>query len=315
MTKSTKKIGVVIPTYERPKNRQSENDFVIEAVQSVLDQTIQVNDIVIAIDGKSTYLKNKLSALFPHEPIKVLESNKKVGGSQTRNLAFDNLDPADEFVAFLDDDDKWLPEKIKYQLVACEKEKDTNFFIFTNVIYDECGGDKIRPINQIASNENAANFIFKRDGYITTSSLLIPCETFAALRFTDGLKKHQDWDLILRASLIKHTRMVQISMPLVWYRMQYPGRKNSVSSVVDWHFSRNWMRQFKKLVDRDVIESFDKNQVLPGFIDDHKMNKLEKFTSYLSISRDFKFGVFNSYLRKNVFPIFISRFQRRKING
>ncbi|WP_257874770.1 glycosyltransferase family 2 protein, partial [Oenococcus oeni] len=305
MRNNIPKVGVVIPTYERPDHSEA-NGFVLEAIQSVLDQTVPVNDIVVSIDGSSTNIKSLIKNNF--KGIKIIESVEKVGGSKARNNGFDSLDVNDQFVAFLDDDDKWYQNKLKEQLNEALKQTDSRYFIFTNVVYDEPDGQKIRPINRISNNESATDFIFLRQGYITTSSLLIPFETFNNIQFKNGLKKHQDWDLIFRSNLINGIRMIQIFEPLVWYRMQYSGRNNSVSSVIDWKFSHNWIIGFNNLISKKVIASFDKDQVLPGLISDHELGILNKIYFYLIVSLDFNFGIFNWYLLKRMFFVLFNHF-------
>ncbi len=317
MTKRIPKIGTVIPTYEKPKDRFIENNFVLEAISSVLKQSLPINDISIVIDGKSNYIKTKIRKTFSKQKskIKITETIQKKGGATARNIGFDNLDPKDKFVAFLDDDDKWYPKKLEKEVAVAQKQKQDNYFVFTQTRYDKKAGPKVLPKNYLSPNGNPAEFIFLHNGFITTSSLLIPKKLFNNIRFTDGLKKHQDWDLILRANFFHHVHMIQISLPLTWYREQYEGRQKSVSTLVDWRFSLFWIRKFKKYLNEKVVEAFERTQVIPGLIHDPTLNKLKKVYLFFSIvSKDYNFGIFSPFLFRKIFlPAFINRIKKSKI--
>jgi len=104
-------ISVIIPTY-------NSEHFIIETLRSVEGQTVLPREVIIVDDGSSDgtvkvvtdYAKgSKLS-------IRVLRNNRRKGPSGTRN--FGVLSATSEFIAFLDQDDLWLPGHLE-QISAC----------------------------------------------------------------------------------------------------------------------------------------------------------------------------------------------------
>ena len=101
-------VSVVLPTHNRK--------FFLEiAIRSVLEQT-ERNIELIVVDDASTdgtsELLNQLASL--DNRIKLLRNDKSLGGGGARNIGI--AASSGEWVAFLDDDDEWLPTKLNRQL-------------------------------------------------------------------------------------------------------------------------------------------------------------------------------------------------------
>lgn len=107
-------VSVAMPLYN------CEN-FVLDSVQSVLSQTY-VNWELIIIDDKSTdHSYSIVKELADNEPriqLHQLKSNK--GAAEARNYAIELAQG--KYIAFLDSDDLWLPEKLEKQIGLMEKE-------------------------------------------------------------------------------------------------------------------------------------------------------------------------------------------------
>ena len=106
-------VSVIIPTYNR-------FSFLLNAIESVMQQTYKNFEIIVVNDGSSQkeYYQNKLP-----KNIKLinLETNQKnligfVSEGYIRNFGIEIAEG--EYLAFLDDDDIWLPEKLEIQLDA-----------------------------------------------------------------------------------------------------------------------------------------------------------------------------------------------------
>ena len=99
------KISVIIPTFNRL-------DFIKDAIDSVLSQSYVVDEIIVvdnnSTDGTNTLIKKK----YPQ--IKLIQE-KKQGVSNARNTGI--LNAKNDWIAFLDSDDQWLPKKIQLQLL------------------------------------------------------------------------------------------------------------------------------------------------------------------------------------------------------
>ena len=101
------KISVIIPTYNRRKS-------LITAIQSVLDQTYQVSTIYICDDGSTDDSFHEIQKINDSR-IRWLDCGRNYMPSVPRNYGIQQCLDAD-YIAFLDSDDIWLPEKIEIQL-------------------------------------------------------------------------------------------------------------------------------------------------------------------------------------------------------
>jgi len=95
-------LSVVIPTHNRPRLLQ-------HAVSSVQAQTERPYELVIIDDGSEPPIDPTAFVDSPI-PIRVIRNNKALGAAAARNVGVENAQG--DFIAFLDDDDTWLPEKL-----------------------------------------------------------------------------------------------------------------------------------------------------------------------------------------------------------
>ena len=114
------KISVIIPTFNRL-------DFIKDAIDSVLSQSYVVDEIIVvdnnSTDGTNTLIKKK----YPQ--IKLIQE-KKQGVSNARNTGI--LNAKNDWIAFLDSDDQWLPKKIQLQLENIKNNFNNPLFVHTN---------------------------------------------------------------------------------------------------------------------------------------------------------------------------------------
>jgi len=103
-------ISVVIPFYGR-------KDWLIEALKSVLNQTYKDFEIIVVDDGNPEDLTEVIRAL--DGKIRYIRVNHS-GRSRVRNIALENANG--DYIAFLDADDIWLPDKLEKQIKFMESK-------------------------------------------------------------------------------------------------------------------------------------------------------------------------------------------------
>jgi glycosyltransferase involved in cell wall biosynthesis len=115
MTSNT--VAVVIPAY----NSQS---TIVRTLQSVEHQTLRPTEVIIVNDNSSDNTVDAISdfAKTSHLNIKVLHTNKNVGPGSARNTGWDNA--SSDYVAFLDSDDTWHPQKLEIQIREMDKNPE-----------------------------------------------------------------------------------------------------------------------------------------------------------------------------------------------
>ena len=205
-------VSVIIPTYNR-------FDLVHRAIQSALEQTY-ANLEVIVVNDCSTDKRYYDGSLEKYERTKVIHLPKNqrdvynVTAAQgaVRQIAIESA--VGEWIAFLDDDDRFLSDKIERQLTAIEKTPhlmcSTNMYI----VNSEMSVTGLYLRQSLPTVFNSA--LIRQVDYINNSTVLIhhsilkkagPCLP----------EKHEDWRLWLRCLL--YTDCLYLSDPLVFYMM------------------------------------------------------------------------------------------------
>src|SRR4030043_1639450 len=116
---------VVIPTYNR-------SAFLKEALQSVLDQTFQDFEVLV-IDDHSTDNTKEVVESFYDDRITYILNDRARGGAGTRNAGI--FRARGEWVAFLDDDDIWLPKRLDLLFLKCRQVDEGVGLIYTGGAY------------------------------------------------------------------------------------------------------------------------------------------------------------------------------------
>jgi glycosyltransferase involved in cell wall biosynthesis len=117
-------IAALIPTY----NRRSQ---VCAAIESVLSQTVKVDEIIVIDDGSTDGTSDAIRTKYGSRVI--LFSQENAGASAARNHGI--REAKSDWIAFLDSDDIWLPTKIERQLEALGQFGYKAGFCFTDITY------------------------------------------------------------------------------------------------------------------------------------------------------------------------------------
>ena len=227
-------VSVVVPTRHRA-------ELVQNAVTSVLRQDFESIEVLIVVDGEDRRTSEVLGT-FRDPRLRVIELAAGVGGAEARNIGV--REAQGEWVAFLDDDDEWLPHKLSRQMVSARQSAALWPVISSRLIARGPEGELIRPLRSYDSTRPVSEFLFcrkpLRDGpyAMQTSTLMMRREMVLAVPFRKGLKRHQDWDWLLRAERVPGVAFTVLSEPLVVYSMG-DGRE-SVGRGQDWDFSMKW---------------------------------------------------------------------------
>lgn len=210
------KVSVVIPTHKRA-------DSILNAINSVLNQTYQNIEIIVVSDGRD-YLTDKAVENFVESgQIKYLSYEDSKGANYARNQGIKAS--SGEAVAFLDDDDEWNERKIEKQVNVFQNDKSIGLVYTGNFnIYNDL---KIKysyiPTKQgdLSSNIFEKNYIGSTSSVMVRKDLLIKVEGF-----DEKLPAIQDYDLWIRICQIANVGVV--SEPLLYYYNEL--NNNQISS-------------------------------------------------------------------------------------
>jgi len=118
------KVSTVIPTY----NRRAQ---VLGAIESVLRQTVSVDEIIVVDDGSTDGTPELVRERFGSR-VKVVQQ-KNAGAAAARNRGIHEAQG--KWIAFLDSDDLWLPTKMERQMEALARFGDRVGLCFTDCIF------------------------------------------------------------------------------------------------------------------------------------------------------------------------------------
>jgi glycosyltransferase involved in cell wall biosynthesis len=192
---SSSRISVVIPTIRRPQ-------IVCQAIQSVLAQTYSDFEIIVVIDGPDADTAAAL-ARIDDKRLRVIALTQNVGLAEVRNIGSQHA--VGEWVAFLDDDDEWLPEKLARQVAAAEAMGGSRVFVACRYIEQNSDFKRILPYRFPESGEPLSEYLFCRRGLSSVCGLLQPSTYFVSRRLVlevpfRRLRPHEDFDWLMRIS-------------------------------------------------------------------------------------------------------------------
>lgn len=204
------KVSVVIPAYNCEK-------FISTAIESVLGQTYGDYEIIVVNDGSTDKTDEALSR-YASKIKKIYQPNK--GPAEARNMGIANSEG--EYVAFLDQDDAWLPDKLRMQVEVMEKnDKFGLVYTDTYVLKDKefSNTDSLcRRSFQIRQPHGGSvvKYLFL-DNFITTSSVMVRKECFSEIgTFDPSVVPSEDYDRWLRIAAAYEIGF--IDAPLVKFR-------------------------------------------------------------------------------------------------
>ena len=251
-------VTAVIPTRNRP-------ELVCRAVRSALAQTYANLEVVVVIDGPDPSTVQALEAL--NEPrLRVVALEENVGGSEARNIGVRGA--KGEWIALLDDDDEWFPNKTDLQIRAAKQSSHLPVVVACQYIDRTLREDRIRPRVSQRRNQPISEFLFCeislfqfREGFLQTSTLMVPRSLLVDVTFTPGLKRNQDTDWLLRAIPMTKTEVLIVPIVLaVFHNEHVDGR---ISKHADWQDSFNWALEARTLFTRKAFAFYLATQCLP----------------------------------------------------
>ena len=158
------KVSVIIPTHNRA-------EFLRCAIESVLRQTFTDLEIIVS-DDKSTDHTQEVVKGFKDMRIKYIFNDGHNGPSATRNKGI--LASEGEYIAFLDDDDEWLPDKLQRQVEILGKSQPNICGVYSNRLFIEKTTGKIisdNPGADILKGNLLHQLVIKNP--ITTSTAVV----------------------------------------------------------------------------------------------------------------------------------------------
>jgi glycosyltransferase involved in cell wall biosynthesis len=240
-------VSVVIPTRHRPK-------LVLRAIHSVLNQTHREIELIVVVDGPDAATVTAVQSV--EDPrLQLVINPRSLTAAGARNIGADRA--TGDWIAFLDDDDEWLPNKLERQvafasscgtaLVSCLSRVVTPLatYVWPRVIYDNS-----IPLDEYLFDRRS---LFLGSGFIQTSSFLLPRRLFDRVRFNVE-SPHDDWELILRLS--KEIGIKIETVPEVLTVLYLEEERPSLSSSGTWSASLKWIESLRPIITPRAYSGF-----------------------------------------------------------
>lgn len=222
------KVSVIIPTYNSA-------EVLERAIDSVLNQSYKNLEVIVVDDGSTDNTKDLVQKYSKHSNfIYKFQQNKGQGAARNKGVSL----ASGEYLAFLDSDDWWEPEKISLQVEKINS--NTNIaLVFTNSnYYSNYNIEKIAYPNKwikLPTTQNYYNILIKQN-IIIQSSVLIKSEVFSIIGGfnTDSIYRNtEDYELWLRiARKLEFTGMEQVLTNYTYTKKQDLEYREKIYSAV-----------------------------------------------------------------------------------
>jgi glycosyltransferase involved in cell wall biosynthesis len=159
----------------------------------VRDQTFRDFECIVVDDGSADgeELHGAVEAL--NDPRFRYVRRENGGGGAARNTGIDEA--KGEFIAFLDSDDRWLPEKLARDVEACTESR-----VIFSPVFVERGGRIVGQRSKVAPREGEpiAEYLACRGGFTPTSTISLHGALAREVRFDEAIPFGQDTDFAIR---------------------------------------------------------------------------------------------------------------------
>ncbi|MDD5428211.1 MAG: glycosyltransferase [Candidatus Omnitrophica bacterium] len=196
-------------------NCKNGEEYLREAIDSVYAQTYG-NWEIIFWDNASTDGSAAIAKSFDKR-LRYFKSDRAAALGAARNSAM--AEAGGQYLAFLDSDDKWLPEKLKKEVAALEARRDIDL-VYTNyyrMIMPSSGRLVLGLKGAQPEGEVFGRFLCDYPVNLQTVMLRTDAVKGPGLRFDDRLEVSEEFDLFMR--ILFKSKALYIDEPLSVYRM------------------------------------------------------------------------------------------------
>ena len=218
-------VSVILPTYNRMR-------FLPAAVDSVLAQTFADWELIIADDGSDRETLDYLRTLEKLPRVRLIPLAHSGNPGTARNAALHVA--RGEYVAFLDSDDTWMPNKLEVQIRALRASADCRWSYSDHVRIDANGNSinwQRNPDRTLPQGHILEELLQLRAGTPTPTVMAERSLIAEAGGFDEQQGLHEDYDLWLRLALL--SKVLAVAEPLACVRRH------------DDHFSGGAVRNFE----------------------------------------------------------------------
>jgi len=213
-------VSVVTPTY-------NDAETLSRAIDSVLAQTYKEFEYIIVDDGSTDETESVVDS-YDDPRIQYIQHEQNKGGSAARNTGIERAKK--KYIAFLDADDEWLPEKLTVQVDCLEERTEEWVAVYCDIKNKRIGVDRnlrrvisqiLRRLGETPPKPNARSggeelvreVLTKRLG-TSGSTPMVRAETVKQIDgFDASFSRHQDTEFLIR--VLKQGKLAFVDEPLI----------------------------------------------------------------------------------------------------
>lgn len=230
-------VSIITPSYNTA-------NLIGDTIRSVQAQTYKNWEMIIVDDCSTDDTDEVVSQFLGDARIRYLKNEENSGAAFSRNFAL--REAKGKWIAFLDSDDLWLPNKLKNQIAFMEEHQ--YHFSYTN--YEEIN-EHSEPLKTIVSGPKK---ITKQGMYnycwVGCLTVMYDAEKVGLIQIKN-IKKNNDYAMWLK--VIKKANCHLLNESLALYRRGRSGSisSNSISTMMKWHY-----KLFRQAEEKNPIVAF-----------------------------------------------------------
>jgi len=269
--------SIIIPTFNRKL-------FLKKAVDSVLDQTYTNFELIIIDDGSTDDSKEIINAYYDARIKYSYQENNGVASARNHGLK----KAKGKYVAFLDSDDWWVPEKLSKTMDYINKFPNVKIFHTEETWYK-----KGKLLNQKTKHKKPTGFVYTKSlplCCISISTAVIKKDVFDNIElFDETFEACEDYDFWLRA-----TNKYKIKLIPEYLTLKDGGREDQLSSSI-WGLDRFRIKALGKMLDSNELNNENYNLTLKEFnkkctifaMGAEKRGRIEEAESYRKLAEKY----------------------------
>jgi glycosyltransferase involved in cell wall biosynthesis len=214
-------VSVIMPAYNC-------SGFIRETLESVVKQTYTNWEVIVVDDFSTDNTAQIIEAYSKQEPrIRYYRLETNSGAAIARNKGVSMADG--KYIAFLDSDDTWYPEKLEKQIAYMKK----NEYNFTCTSYDKID-ERGKPINKITKARLKSGYDNVLKNCPGNSTVVYNAEALGKF-YIEPIKKRNDYVMWLKV-IKKAEYLYGIEEPLASYRIRNGSLSRNKISLIQYHW-------------------------------------------------------------------------------
>lgn len=228
-------VSIIMPSYNTGR-------FIGESIQSVLNQTYTNWELLIVDDCSTDHTEEVISSLTDNR-IRCFCNEDNLGAALSRNRAL--REARGEWVAFLDSDDLWMPEKLEKQIAFMNQ----NGYVFSYHDYEKIDEDS-RPLNiYVTGPEVVTKQRMYHYGYPGCLTFMYSAKKIGLIQIKD-IRKNNDYAILLKVCKLADCYLLPENLA------EYRVRRKSISHDKLYKRIKSHYDLFRHCDERPAIVAF-----------------------------------------------------------